>query len=403
MSVTRAIESDPQITQIGTTRRKFAANFAGPNLAAGQASIDDLVGSGWQVVRNTGVTVTLTNNTLVLGLGTANGNEFMLVAPSLQTIPANLIAILQLSQRIAGNEVRFGYVEIDPSTGLPVPHPSIAGEFRNYTAALFNGTTATTAVLEAMGGGATAKRSVTVASMATTASAADYALEARNEDVTLLSQVADNVAARTSGAGRISSMVPNPSLTYAPFIWVRNISAAASNTNVTFSRIVAVDIQELQAEVGGGRGNITPSQAVPVALVSGGNAVAVSGTAAVTGSGVATTNGLTPHKLISAASTNLTSVKTTAGRVSGGILTNASASWRYVKFFNKNSAPVIPTDVPILTIGIPPNGQLNLGSVFDQYGLFFAAGIAYAITGAPADADTTAVGANEVVVALLFA
>lgn len=400
MSTLINVESTSEIVQIGTTRRKFAANFAGPNRAAGQESIDDLLADGWKLVRNTGVTVTLTNNTLVLGLGTANGNELMLLAPSHQTIPANMIAVMAMSQRIAGNEVRFGYVEVDPTTGLPVAHPTIANEFRNYTAALFNSTSATGASLECMGGGATAKRVIAATSMASTAAAADFAIEARNEDVTFISQAADSATARSVGAARISSMVPNPSLTYAPFIWVRNVSAAASNTNVTFSRIVAVDIQELQAEVGGGRGNQTPSQAMPVVLAAAGanQTVLVAGA-----SGTSATNGLTPHKLISAASTNATSVKTTQGRISGGRVSNSSASWRYIKFYNKNSAPVVGTDVPVLTAGIAPGGFLNLADVFDQYGLHFAAGIAYAITAGPADNDTAAIAANEVVVALLFA
>jgi hypothetical protein len=401
MSQVRFIESDPTIVQVGSTSKKFADNFAGVAAAAGQPSVNALIARGWNIVRNTGVTVTLNNGSLVLGLGTASGNEFLMVGPSVQTIPANITATLLMSQRIANNEIRFGYVAVNPMTGLPVAHASLPGSFANYTAALFNGTTATTAVLEALGDNLAASRTASAASSATTAAAADYSLEVRNEDVTLVSSTADTNATRANGSARLSSSVPNVQLVYAPFIWVRNTAAAASNTNVTFQRIVALDIQELQAEVGGGRGNQTPSQSIPVFLAGYNGQQLNIGVADARG--VATANGLTPHKLISAASTNLTSVKTSQGRISGGVVTNASASWRYLKFFNKNSAPVIPTDIPVLTVGIPPNGQLNLGSVFDQYGLHFAAGIAYAITGAPADADTTAVGANEVVVALLFA
>jgi hypothetical protein len=401
MSQVRFVESDPTVVQVGSTSKKFADNFAGVAAAAGQPSIDALIARGWNVVRNTGVTVTLNNGSLVLGLGTANGNEFLMVGPSVQTIPANITATLLLSQRIANNEIRFGYVAVNPSTGQPVAHASIPGSFANYTAALFNGTTATTAILEALGDNLAAPRTSSAFSSATTASAADFSLEARNEDVTLVSAAADTNAARATGSARLSSSVPNVQFTYAPFIWVRNTAAAASNTNVTFQRIVALDIQELQAEVGGGRGNQTPSQSIPVFLAgSGSTQLSVNVTGAIS---AATANGLTPHKLISAATTNLTSVKTSQGRIGGGIITNASAAWRYIKFFNKNSAPVIPTDIPVLTVGIPPNGQLNLGSVFDLFGLHFAAGIAYAITAGPTDADNVAVGANEVVVALLFA
>lgn len=400
MSQVRFIESDPNIVQVGSTSKKFADNFAGVAAAAGQPSIDALIARGWNIVRNTGVTVTLNNGSLVLGLGTANGNEFLMVGPSMQTIPANITATLLMSQRIANNEVRFGYVAVNPVTGLPVAHASLAGSFANYTAALFNGTVATTAVLETLGDNLAAPRTATAANSAGTNANADYSLEVRNEDVTMVSAAADTNTTRATGSARVSTAVPNIQLVYAPFVWVRNTAAAASNTNVTLSRIVALDIQELQAEVGGGRGNLTPSQSVPVAVTSFAPAI----NAVITGaSGAATPNGLTPHKLISAATTNLTSVKASQGRIAGGIITNASASWRYVKFFNKNSAPVIGTDVPVLTVGIPPNGQVNLGSVFDQYGIHFAAGIAYALTTGPTDADNVAVGANEIVVALLFA
>lgn len=393
-------QTDPDIQQISSTRNKFAESFSGVAAAAGQPSVDALTARGWSVLRNSGVTVTLNNGSLVLGLGTASGNEFLMVGRARQTIPANITATFLMSQRIAGNEVRFGYVAVDPFTGLPIPHASLAGSFANYTAALFSSTSATAAILETLGDNLAAPRTVSVGSSAGTNVNADYSLEVRNEDVTLVSSVTDSNAARAVGSGRLSSSVPNVELVYAPFVWVRNTAAAASNTNVTLSRIVALDIQELQAEVGGGRGNQTPSQAVPVVVAASGAATSVS---VINATSTNATNGLTPHKLISAATTNLTSVKTSQGRISGGIITNAAASWRYVKFFNKNAAPVIGTDVPILTVGIPPNGQVHLGSVFDQYGIHFTAGIAYALTTGPTDADNVAVGANEVVVALLFA
>lgn len=401
MSTTTFLPSEREVLQVGTTRGKFADNFAGVAAAAGQPSIDALIARGWRIVRSNGITVTLNNGSLVLGLGTTNGSEFLMVGPARHTLPANLSATLLLSQRLAANETRIGYVAVDPSTGLPVAHASLAGSFANYTAFLLTGTGATTATLEAMGDSLAAPRSAAAANSAGTNANADYSIEVRNEDVTLVSAAADSNAVRATGSARLSSTVPNIDLVYAPFVWVRNVAAPATNTNVTLSRIVALDIQELQAEVGGGRGNQTPSQAMPVFLAGAGSSqlsVAVTGA-----SGAATTNGLTPHKLISAASTNLTSVKTSQGRVSGGIVTNASASWRYLKLFNKNSAPVIGTDVPIATVGLPPNSQVNLGSVFDQYGIHFAAGIAYAITAGPADADNAAIGANEVVVLLLFA
>ena len=111
------------------------------------------------------------------------------------------------------------------------------------------------------------------------------------------------------------------------------------------------------------------------------------------------------HKLISAATTNGTNVKNSAGSLQAGVLTNYTTSVRYVKFYAKASAPTVGTDTPIMTIPIPPaaaSGASNvyLGDVLGPYGLKFLLGIGYGITGGLADGDTTAVGAGDVSVSL---
>jgi hypothetical protein len=94
----------------------------------------------------------------------------------------------------------------------------------------------------------------------------------------------------------------------------------------------------------------------------------------------------------SAASTNATSVKASAGDLWGVQGYNAKASVVYLKLYNKASAPTVGTDTPFLTIALAPS------SVFSHRldGLYFSAGIAYALTTAAADSDTTAVLANDV-------
>lgn len=392
--------SGNHIQQVGTTSQRFADNFAGAAYAAGAASIAALEEGSWQVVRNIGdMVITLNNGNLTVGMGTTNASELLLVGESNQSIPANLVATLLMSQRIAGNEVRFGYVEIDPSTGLPVPHATLPGFFRNYTAALFQSTVATTTSIETMADNLAAVKAIAVTSMTTTAAACEYAIEARNEDISIGSGVADSTAVRVAVGGRLSTVVPNPTKLYRPFIWLRNVSAPATNTNVTFYRVVALDVQELQAEVGGGRGNNMPVQAIPVVQAATGVSQDIRVTAAVMS---ALTNSNLLHKLISAATTNATSVKTTAGRIFGGRITNVSASTRYFKFYQKASAPTVGTDVPVLTIPIPAGQAVNLAEVAGFWGLYLATGIAYAITAAAADNDTGAVAAGDVVVGLIY-
>jgi hypothetical protein len=96
----------------------------------------------------------------------------------------------------------------------------------------------------------------------------------------------------------------------------------------------------------------------------------------------------------SAATTNATSTKTTAGSLFEITASNMSAAVKYVKLYNKASAPTVGTDVPVLTIPVPANGVVSYE--FGANGKRFTTGIAFAITGAQAIADTTAVAAGDV-------
>ena len=120
--------------------------------------------------------------------------------------------------------------------------------------------------------------------------------------------------------------------------------------------------------------------------------------------GTLATGALTAHKLISAAGTNATLVKSGGGRLYGGSLANTSASWRYFKIFNKTAAaPIIGTDVPVATIGLPPGQTIPLAdNLACDIGYYLSTGQGYVITGAAADGDSTAIGAGEVIVLLLY-
>lgn len=105
------------------------------------------------------------------------------------------------------------------------------------------------------------------------------------------------------------------------------------------------------------------------------------------------------HRLISAATTNATSVKATSGGVYGWYLYNANAAVRYLKLYDKASAPTVGTDTPRMTIPIPPGAAAN---VYWTKGIQFPSGIALALTTGVADSDTVAVAASEIVVNLLY-
>lgn len=116
-----------------------------------------------------------------------------------------------------------------------------------------------------------------------------------------------------------------------------------------------------------------------------------------------TANGLSVSRTISAASTNATSAKGSAGQVYTVIAHNINAAVRYLKLYNKDTAPTVGTDTPLLTLPIPGN-TAGAGFVLDTggMGIAFSLGIGYAITTGVADADTGAVAANEIVVNVLY-
>jgi len=113
----------------------------------------------------------------------------------------------------------------------------------------------------------------------------------------------------------------------------------------------------------------------------------------------AATGGYTPGKLISAGSTNATNIKASAGTLGFLTVGNINAAQRYLKFYNKASAPTVGTDVPVLVFIVPGNTAGTGSNVpIPAPGINFSTGISFAITTGVADNDTGAVAANEITV-----
>lgn len=104
-------------------------------------------------------------------------------------------------------------------------------------------------------------------------------------------------------------------------------------------------------------------------------------------------------KVISAATTNATVVKASPGVLLSLYVTNTNAADRFLKLYNKATAPTVGTDVPVMTINLHEN---SAESWTIPAGINFSAGISYAITTGVADADVAAVGANDVVATLVY-
>lgn len=99
----------------------------------------------------------------------------------------------------------------------------------------------------------------------------------------------------------------------------------------------------------------------------------------------------TARLLSAAATTNATSAKAAAGTLRRITGYNASAAARYLKLYDKASVPTVGTDTPRKTFYLPASSAFALDC--DDY---FGQGIAFAITGAAADADTTAVTVGDI-------
>lgn len=108
-----------------------------------------------------------------------------------------------------------------------------------------------------------------------------------------------------------------------------------------------------------------------------------------------TTDGLDTATLISAATTNATSVKAEAGQIYEIWACNINAAARYLKLYNLGAPPTVGTSTVFRTYTLPPNVpvfiQMPLGIKMDT-------GIAFALTTGVAGTDTGAVAADEIVI-----
>lgn len=158
---------------------------------------------------------------------------------------------------------------------------------------------------------------------------------------------------------------------------------AGAGTNIATDDIGGVHYQRVKVTYGADGSATDPSSTAPFPIAS--YPVA--------------SGGATVHRKTSAASTNATSVKASAGQLYGYSVTNSNTSARYLKFFNKASAPTVGSDTPYFDVLIPGSGGV-VQSV--DIGIAFGTGIAYCLTTGAADSDTGAVAADEIKVALFY-
>lgn len=111
--------------------------------------------------------------------------------------------------------------------------------------------------------------------------------------------------------------------------------------------------------------------------------------------------GSTTYSKISTADNNSTNVKASAGSVYSIHASNLNAAVRYIKLYNKATAPTCGTDTPVIRMAIPP-ASAGAPPITFPTGASFPLGIGICIVTGITDADNTATAASEQLVNITY-
>lgn len=355
----------PLIT-VDNTNALYRYDFAGTALP-----------TDWNILsQGTGQTVSVASSIMTIAAGTTASAETIVRCTRAIRVKFYVRFVVSLSQRIANQNI---YLEITNSSGTT---------FARYD---LNGATATSG--QAQTGNSGTNNTATSITIPTTASYATLDIYADTNDV-VFSSVASNSNAVKSGIASFDRLILEPTEDYYVQVRVTNGGTApASSTNVNVDAVVIQDLTGVKVDVIRGDGTAALSNATPVQVLSAPTTTVVPSASTSVGASSA-------HHLISAATTNATSVKASVGVINDIQVSNASASPRYFKLYNKASAPTVGTDTPVKTILVPAGDTVALS--FAPHGLRLTSGIAYALTTGIAVADVAAVGASEMAVNIAY-
>lgn len=256
------------VTEITSTQKKWVSEFGGVSLSPEKWDVQTDVG---------GMTYAVAGGSLTITMGVNPNAELAILSKDIFTVPFDMFFVARLSARVANQEIFLDFVEVD-ATGVPVPNEFKPGDNNNRAGFLFDGVTSTTSKAEVVSSGSPIAKTVSVTSGQSTASDADWCIEARPEDVWFLAAASDASAARVDRGARISSSVPSPNKIYKARIRCRNLATAPlSSAQLIISRVLVMDIQELQAQIVGGRGDSVGGKSVPV-FIAGGTSVTTQST-----------------------------------------------------------------------------------------------------------------------------
>jgi hypothetical protein len=105
---------------------------------------------------------------------------------------------------------------------------------------------------------------------------------------------------------------------------------------------------------------------------------------------------------VATATTNATLVRPVPTVLKAWSIVNTSAAIKYVRFYNKATAPVPASDAALIEWRMPLAAGQRSDVSFSSGGIWFPAGLAFDITGAAADTDATATAAGDVTLGIIY-
>jgi hypothetical protein len=105
---------------------------------------------------------------------------------------------------------------------------------------------------------------------------------------------------------------------------------------------------------------------------------------------------------VATATTNAALVAGRPSALTGWSIVNTSAATRYVRIYNKSSVPVPATDAALIALRLPLAAGQRSDVQVGANAEWLSVGLAFDITGAAADTDTTVVTAGDVTVAFFY-
>lgn len=358
--------------------------------------------NNWRVIQNpAGQLITVDgisggSRYLNINTGLNSGDETILLSKQTFKPPVKFACAVSISQRIVNQEFYIELIGVDDNgnvvTESTFPSQTVNNAL-NAVGLLWDGATAANLKYALRAEGISELVSGSIAGQTTLASGTTPNFNATAQFEILLQTELTNITARLVNSAASGTQitnrtdyVPDTSLNYAVRIRVKNtgVPASASDFRVHFIRLI--DAARLSVDFGMIGGTGMDMLAAPVKVTT-------MPTTTVQGTSTTTPVAPTLTQRIAAAGTNPLLVKSTAGSLYGLTCYNYTAAVKYLKIYNKATAPTVGTDNPILTIPIPPNDVRVLD--FGPVGIRFSTGIGLAMTVNQADNDTVGVAASD--------